>query len=108
MGHPLTRLRCVLSRCGPAQHSIELAGRGAHVYALDKHAGMLSYANELAAAAGARITFLKADMEDFRLPVGDPARTGAAKCLCSLHPVADCLMMSLKTPSEAAAHACWG
>ena len=31
---------------------------------------MLSYANELAAAAGARVTFLEADMEDFSLPVG--------------------------------------
>ena len=34
---------------------------------------MLSYANELAAAAGARITFLEADMEDFSLPVGSLA-----------------------------------
>ena len=69
----MNNFRCTSSRCGPAQHSIELAGRGAHVYALDNHAGMLSYANELAAAAGARITFLEADMEDFSLPVGSLA-----------------------------------
>ncbi|KAK9820975.1 hypothetical protein WJX81_005721 [Elliptochloris bilobata] len=59
--------------CGPGQHSIALAERGTMVYALDNHTEMLSYARELAAAAGARITFLEADMEDFSLPGGAQA-----------------------------------
>jgi len=40
------------------------------VFALDNHAGMLEYAGELAAASGAKVTLVEADMEEFSLPVG--------------------------------------
>ena len=93
-------------RCGPGRHSIELAGRGAEAYALDNHAGMLAYARELAAAAGARVTFLKADMTDFSLPVRchlaalacrarQPPRSPGSCCLTQITPWARAQRLAL-------------
>ncbi|KAF8071206.1 hypothetical protein HT031_001289 [Scenedesmus sp. PABB004] len=69
--------------CGPANHAVQLAARGAAVWALDVNAAMLDYAAGKAAAAGVagpRFTAVQADMAAFDLP-GLAGRLDMAVCL---------------------------
>lgn len=55
--------------CGPARHSTLLGKRwGLRSYALDNSSSMLSFARKQAAAAGAEIEFIEADMRSHVLP----------------------------------------
>lgn len=70
MMHGCGRQETVQCRCGPANHSLELAQRGLKVFALDLHPGLLAYAKSKASSEGVdKITFLNEDMQEFTLPV---------------------------------------
>ena len=56
-------------RCGPANHSVQLAKKGHKVFALDDFPSLLAYAKEKAEAEGVDVGFLKQDMLEFTLPV---------------------------------------
>jgi SAM-dependent methyltransferase len=53
---------------GPAEHSLELARRGAHATALDLSGAMCARARHRASAAGLKLDVVQADMRDFSLP----------------------------------------
>lgn len=56
-------------RCGPGNHSVQLALKGHRVVALDSSQGLLTFARSKADKEGVDIKFLRKDMEDFELPV---------------------------------------
>jgi SAM-dependent methyltransferase len=53
---------------GPAEHSLELARRGAQVTALDLSGAMCARARDKAKQAGLPVEVMQADMRDFSLP----------------------------------------
>lgn len=73
----------VLDRCGPGNHAVQLAIRKVQTWALDANAGMLKFAGEKAAAAGAHITTALADMASFDLQVGTHS-SSMSKVLCAV------------------------
>lgn len=79
---------------GPANHAIELAGRGLRAAALDREPAMVRYGTEKAAAAGVEIAYQEGDMTGFALdrPV-DMALLllGSAACLLTNSAVISCL-----------------
>jgi len=64
---PLTVKRVLEIASGPSPHLKELARRGYEYIGLDINEAMLDYARAKAQRLGARATFLKDDMKDFRL-----------------------------------------
>ena len=52
---------------GPANHAIELAGRGLAAAALDREPSMVRYGREKAAAAGVELDYREADLTGFTL-----------------------------------------